>query len=146
MILIQNTGIYNFGLSSITQGLARISFVHLALNQNNITLANDAFNIVFWAAYLVLNIPLFVFSWFKIGKRFTYLTMIYVVVSNLFGLALSFIPNISRVVIFTNANDSSIYKQLITNRNVNGQPVYPPNSKINNLQGLLASLRFLPVL
>lgn len=146
MILIQNTGIYNFGLSSITQGLARISFVHLALNQNNITLANDAFNIVFWAAYLVLNIPLFVFSWFKIGKRFTYLTMIYVVVSNLFGLALSFIPNISRVVIFTNANDSFIYKQLLTNRNVNGQPVYPPNSSINNLQGLLASLRFLPVL
>lgn len=146
LILIQNTGIYNFGLSSITQGLARISFVHLALNQNNITLANDAFNIVFWAAYLVLNIPLFVFSWFKIGKRFTYLTMIYVVVSNLFGLALSFIPNISRVVIFTNANDSFIYKQLLTNRNVNGQPVYPPNSSINNLQGLLASLRFLPVL
>lgn len=146
MILIQNTGIYNFGLSSITQGLARISFVHLALNQNNITLANDAFNIVFWAAYLLLNIPLFVFSWFKIGKRFTYLTMIYVVVSNLFGLALSFIPNISRVVIFTNANDSSIYKQLITNKNVNGEQVYPPNSQINNLQGLLASLRFLPVL
>lgn len=72
--------------------------------------------------------------------------MIYVVVSNLFGLALSFIPNISRVVIFTNANDSSIYKQLLTNRNVNGKSVYPPNSQINNLQGLLASLRFLPVL
>lgn len=72
--------------------------------------------------------------------------MIYVVVSNLFGLALSFIPNISRVVIFTNANDSSIYKQLLTNKNVNGEPVYPPNSQINNLQGLLASLRFLPVL
>lgn len=72
--------------------------------------------------------------------------MIYVVVSNLFGLALSFIPNISRVVIFTNANDSFIYKQLITNRNVNDQSVYPPNSQINNLQGLLASLRFLPVL
>ncbi|WP_052663607.1 YitT family protein [[Mycoplasma] testudinis] len=141
LILVQNTGIYNFGLSSFTQGLARLTFVKLALNPEVPSATVEAaFNIVFWMVYLVMNIPLIIFSYFKLGKRFTILSIIYVVLNNLFGLALGFIPNVSNIVVFTNANDSQILTDLTKNL-----VSHPENAQFltDNFKG---ALRFIPVI
>jgi uncharacterized membrane-anchored protein YitT (DUF2179 family) len=83
--LIKNTGLYNSGLSAITQGIARISkTIMLNSSDANIKgLAETMFNVLFWGFYVVLNIPLFIFGYRKIGKTFANLTMLFVIVSNL---------------------------------------------------------------
>lgn len=114
LLLIQNTGLYNFGISSITQGLARLTFVKLSLDSSTVDV-NAIYQIVFWLVYVMINIPLILFSWFKVGKRFTYLTAIYLVTSNILGFALGFIPGINEISIFTNANSSQIHSLLNDN-------------------------------
>lgn len=121
ILLIQNTGLYNFGISSITQGLARITFVSLTFNSNNglsPTIVNLIYQLVFWVLYLIINIPLIIFSWLKVGRRFTYLTIIYLVVTNVFGFCLNMIPGIDDIAIFTNVNSSVIKNFLDMTKNL----------------------------
>lgn len=136
LLLIQNTGLYNFGVSSITQGLARLTFVKLSLDNAQVDV-NAIYQIVFWLVYVMVNIPLILFSWFKVGKRFTYLTAIYLVTSNILGFALGFIPGINQISIFTNANSSSI-PQLLSND--------PTASKLLDNPNFERSISFIPVL
>ncbi|MDC4162972.1 YitT family protein [Mycoplasma sp. T363T] len=106
LFFIRNSGLYNLGVSSLTQGLARMLFVILPTG-----LPKDLiFNLTFWILYIVINIPLIIFSYFKVGKRFTILTAVYVVIANLFGFVLDNIPGISKVGLFTinTAENSSI--------------------------------------
>ncbi len=111
-LLIQNTGLYNSGISSLTQGLARITFVTLSLQNNPDVDANMVYQIVFWFLYVVVNVPLIVFSWFKIDRRFTVLATIYLVTTNVFGFALGQIPGIGNLSLFTNVKDNAVYNLL----------------------------------
>lgn len=133
LLLIQNTGLYNFGVSSITQGLARLTFVKLSLDNATVDV-NAIYQIVFWLVYVMVNIPLILFSWFKVGKRFTYLTAIYLVTSNILGFGLGFIPGISEISIFTNANSSQI------------PSLFPADNTLLADPNFKRSISFIPVL
>ena len=101
LFMLKNTGLYNSGLSGLLQGLSRLIYVGIAKNGSK-NLADDLFNVFFWGLYLVANIPLLIFSWFKIGKTFTKLTFVFLVVTTVIGVGISFIPKIDDVFIFGN--------------------------------------------
>ncbi|WP_462218200.1 YitT family protein [Mycoplasmoides genitalium] len=90
LIFIQKTGLYSFGISSLTQGFARLVFVLLKSFDETQRLL--IFNILYWLLYVFINIPLIIFSYKKIGKNFTILSTHFVVASNVFGFLISIIP------------------------------------------------------
>ena len=98
LIFIKNTGGYSYGLSSLLQGVAKLCsyFVFRA----NVANAKAIYSALFWGLILVFNIPLFIFSWKKIGHRFTLLTLTFLLVNTASGLLLDLIPGISNVCIF----------------------------------------------
>jgi uncharacterized membrane-anchored protein YitT (DUF2179 family) len=81
--LIKNTGLYNSGLSGIVQGIARISDTFMIKNNVDTQTATLIFNLLFWVLYILINIPLFIFAYKKIGKTFANLTMVFVIVNSL---------------------------------------------------------------
>lgn len=100
-LLLQNTGLYTVGIEAIAQGIARIASYFSTMDKNVIM------NALFWSLIIVVNIPLLIFGWFKVGKTFTIYSSYYVVVSSLFGLAFGFIHGIHDVFIFADTNLSS---------------------------------------
>lgn len=109
-LFVQYTGIYTPGFSGIIQGLAKIA--KIKIEEYNQSLANIIYNAMFWCLYLLLNIPLIIFSYFKIGKRFAILSGIYISVSQLVGFCLGLINNGNPIFIFTNMSSlssSSLY-------------------------------------
>ncbi|WP_052664011.1 DUF2179 domain-containing protein [Mycoplasmoides alvi] len=140
ILLIQNTGLYNFGISSVTQGLARITYVQLSLTGAKIDI-NLIYQLVFWLLYLFINIPLIFFSWFKIGRRFTLYTTIYLVITNLFGFALGQIPGIEDLSLFTNVNNNAVHNLLLQAYKDNPNPVV---INLFNDKAFLNSLSFVP--
>ncbi len=102
VFLVQNSGLYTAGFSGVFQGIARI--VQAAMLKANVNeySVNIIYNLLFWGLYFVANIPLLIFSYKKISKEFTYLTIIYIVFNQLTGLALSQIPDIHNIYIFGN--------------------------------------------
>jgi uncharacterized membrane-anchored protein YitT (DUF2179 family) len=103
--LVKNTGLYNSGLSAITQGIARISNTLSQKSDNPAIQANATiiFNALFWGIYVLFNVPLFIFALKKIGKTFANLTIVFIVVTNLLGFGLSCIHNIDHVFLFGNS-------------------------------------------
>ncbi len=95
LVFIQQTGLYSFGISSLTQGFARLLFVLLKNLEDG--QRNLVFNIFYWLFYVIVNIPLIIFSYKKIGKRFTILSTHYVVASNVFGFIFSIIPGANQL-------------------------------------------------
>ncbi len=63
LIFIQKTGLYSFGISSLTQGFARLVFVLLKSFDETQRLL--IFNILYWLLYVFINIPLIIFSYKK---------------------------------------------------------------------------------
>jgi uncharacterized membrane-anchored protein YitT (DUF2179 family) len=102
LFLLKNTGVYNSGLSGLLQGVSRFVYVLVRKTSGNQKAADNVFNVLFWGLYLLANIPLIIFAWFKIGKTFTKLTLVFLVVNTLIGLGISFIPGINHVFIFGN--------------------------------------------
>lgn len=98
--LIKNTGLYNTGLSAIIQGFSRLVYTVMNHNGVNKSTAELTFNLLFWITYFILNIPLFIFSYFKVGKTFTKLTLVYLFFNTLSGFALSSIKGVNDVFIF----------------------------------------------
>lgn len=141
IVLIQNTGLYNFGISSITQGLARITFVQLSLIDAKLDI-NLVYQLVFWILYVLINIPLIFFSWFKIGKRFTLYTTVYLVITNIFGFALGQIPGIENLSLFTNVNNNAIHNLLF--QAAIGQQSNPVIQTLLKDDNFIRSLTFVP--
>ena len=115
VFLIQNTGLYHTGLNAIAAGFARF-FYYLVFEQTkNQTRSFIIFNFLFWGLYLLLNVPLIVFSALKIGKKFTILSSIYILTATLGALAISFIPNVNKIFLF---GDLRINNPNFTDRHV----------------------------
>ncbi len=103
LIFVKNTGLYSAGLGGIFQGLAR--FTQTAMLQGNDSMkaaAPAVYNVLFWGLYFLANIPLCIFAYYRIDKRFAKLSFLYLALNNLFGLGLSFIPGLNTFSIFGN--------------------------------------------
>lgn len=124
VIFVQNTGVVITGMSGIFQGIARISRVLLIKNgigdSINDPTINMIYNLMFYGMYLLVNIPLIIFSYKKIGKNFTIISTIPVVISNVIPLLINLIPNVNELFIFgdTRPTELSIVQQI-----QNGVPV-----------------------
>lgn len=92
VILVKSNGIYVSGLSGLSVGLARM----LKIYSNSESL----YNIFYWVFTLILNIPLIIFSYYKIDKGFSIRTTFWMISSILIGISISFIPGIDKIYIF----------------------------------------------
>ncbi len=110
LLFIQNTGVYISGTSGIFQGIARIVKVIMKKQEVDPGMVNLTYQLMFYGLYLITNIPLMIFSWKKMGKRFTILSSIPVVISNVLPLLINLIPGMNTVFIFgdTRTLDSTL--------------------------------------
>ncbi len=69
-------------------------------------LTQTEYTALYWGFSFVVNIPLLIFSWFKIGKRFTALTAIHLATALVLGNVISLIPDLDTVAIFGKISDS----------------------------------------
>lgn len=103
IVMIQNTGVIISGMSGIFQGIARITKTAVLkgslLNEES---AEVLYTSMFYGFYLVVSIPLIIFSYFKIGKNFTILSSIPVVVSTVVPLLINLIPGTKELFVFGN--------------------------------------------
>lgn len=88
LFFIQSTGLYTAGLTGIFQGFARIAQAEIS----DANLANIMFFLIFYGAYFIANIPLVIFGYYKIGKKFSILSLITLVVSNVIPIFVNLIP------------------------------------------------------
>ncbi|MGL4616783.1 MAG: YitT family protein [Mycoplasmoidaceae bacterium] len=100
IFLVRNMGLYTFGLSGIFQGVARIVKVTSSKYITDPQTIENIYNIIFYGLYLLANIPLIIFSYFKLGKRFTHLSTIVIVLGNVIPILLGFIPGINDIYLF----------------------------------------------
>ncbi|WPL38133.1 YitT family protein [Malacoplasma iowae] len=101
IVMIQNTGVIISGMSGIFQGIARIT--KTAVLKGNLLNGDSAevlYTSMFYGFYLVVSIPLIIFSYFKIGKNFTILSSIPVVVSTVVPLLINLIPGTKELFVF----------------------------------------------
>jgi uncharacterized membrane-anchored protein YitT (DUF2179 family) len=101
LFLLQNTGLYSPGLTAITQGISRLIYVLVKSRMSDGT-ARLIYNVLFWGLYFLMNVPLFIFGYHKIGKTFSLLTIVFVIFNTATGFALSSIPGIEHLFIFGN--------------------------------------------
>lgn len=99
---IKNTGAFSFGLSSFLQGIAKLAnyFITDSRGVYNATI----YSALFWGLILIGNIPLFIFAWFKIGRRFAMLTLTFLISNSIAGFAFDFIPGIDGWSLFGETN------------------------------------------
>lgn len=83
------TGLYSTGTSGLFQGLARLISTSLSVHGLSESVSNDVYQGLFWGIWFITNIPLILFAWFRIGHRFTTITLTFVFCATAFGLLLS---------------------------------------------------------
>lgn len=108
VLFIQNSGLYIPGLESISQGIARISYYAMIRDGYSTSTSYLVFTILFWLIYFIFNIPLIIFSWFKISKEFSKLSFIYIAFNSIFAICFSLIPSFDTLYVFTNFNTFNI--------------------------------------
>lgn len=107
LLFVQTSGIYVAGLSGIFQAFARIARIDLIKRGVSNETANVVFQLIFYLFYFIANIPLIIFSYKKTGKKFTYLTTIFIAVSVGVPLALNQIPGANDLMIFGNTRSNN---------------------------------------
>lgn len=106
IICVQNTGVYISGTSGIFQGIARIVKTVLKKENVNDSTINLIYQLFFYGLYLITNVPLIIFSYKKMGKKFTILSSIVVILSNVIPLAINQINGVKEFFIFGNTTIS----------------------------------------
>ncbi len=113
VFLVKNPGIYNFGLAAFGQAIAKLTVVLLrkvkAITPN---ISNIIDHALFWIMYLVLSIPIFWFGWKKLGKKFTLLTLLFLVVSSFVSFGLGQIPGVNKLYLIGDFNHPEISQNL----------------------------------
>lgn len=131
-LFVQYTGLYSAGISGIIQGIAKIVKISMEENNSSEEIVNLTYNILFWCLYFLINIPLIIFAYFKIGKEFSILTVVYITFSQLVGFGLGFINNGNGIFIFTNMTNV-IFDNSIVIEGVQLLPWNSPNSLVIGL-------------
>lgn len=116
IFLVEVTGLYIGGTTSFFQGLARM-FYSLIKVFGNVSekVLPIIYNLMFWGFYLVVNIPLLIFAYKKLSKRFALLSAAYLVTMQVCGFLWSLIPDIHNVMLF---GDTTTIDQNLKNFNI----------------------------
>ncbi|WP_324673064.1 DUF2179 domain-containing protein [Mycoplasma sp. 888] len=107
VFFVKNVGIYNFGLAAFGQAGAKILVVSIA-EQVDGTVLNLIDQFVFWVAYVILSIPIFIFGYKKVGKLFTNLTILFLVVSSLVSFGIGMIPGAGSTYIIGDFSNKAV--------------------------------------
>ncbi|MEA4276312.1 DUF2179 domain-containing protein [Mycoplasma sp. 21DD0573] len=107
VFFVKNVGIYNFGLAAFGQAGAKILVVSIA-GQVDGTVLNLIDQFVFWVAYVILSIPIFIFGYKKVGKLFTNLTILFLVVSSLVSFGIGMIPGAGSTYIIGDFSNKAV--------------------------------------
>nr|WP_233262772.1 DUF2179 domain-containing protein [Mycoplasma sp. NEAQ87857] len=108
VFFVKNVGIYNFGLAAFGQSFARILTTVLKEDQVSIAVRNLIDQFVFWIAYIILSIPIFIFGYKKIGKVFTNITVLFLVVSSVVSFSIGLIPGANNIYLIGNFDNNQI--------------------------------------
>ncbi len=101
IFLVEVTGLYIGGTTSFFQGLARMFFSLIKVFGNvSEDLLPIIYNLMFWGFYLVVNIPLLIFAYKKLSKRFALISAAYLITMQICGFLWSLIPDIHFVMLF----------------------------------------------
>ncbi len=109
LFFIQNTGLYQPGLGGALQGVARLVQTEMLESGSAAGISETVYNVLFWGLYLIANIPLCIFAYYKINKQFAYLTILFIIGAQVTGFLLSMIPNIDEQVMLGQC-DLSLFK------------------------------------
>lgn len=109
VILLQNTGLYNVGLEALSQGIGRLAQFLVMKQTHDPQAAYNVFNALFWSIIILVNIPLIFFGWFKISKKFSLYTTLYIIISSCFGMGLGFIPQLQNLFIFAKIDSHAVF-------------------------------------
>lgn len=113
LFFVKNTGLYNFGIAAIGQGIAKITVALLPVEWalNNLSMVNAIDQSIFWFLYMVISIPLFIFSYKKLGKKFTLITLVFLLAQNIGGFVIGIIPGTSGFLFFGSVIPADIAAQ-----------------------------------
>lgn len=106
LFLVKNSGLYSLGISGIFQGIARIAKTSMEKAGSSQVEIDIVYNILFWSLNILINIPLVIFAYKFVSKQFAYLTIMYIVMAQLFGLVFDFIPGIGDIYLFGSTKNS----------------------------------------
>ncbi|WP_322935808.1 DUF2179 domain-containing protein [Mycoplasmopsis felis] len=112
VFLVKNVGIYNFGLAAFGQAFSRFLVVLFKEDQISVQLRNLIDQFVFWIAYIILSIPIFVFGYKKIGKMFSNLTVLFLVVSSVVAFSIGLIPGVNNIYLIGDFSNSLVKTSL----------------------------------
>ncbi|MHA0272986.1 YitT family protein [Mycoplasma sp. 48589B] len=121
VFFVKNVGIYNFGLAAFGQSAAKIIVVNLSQDQVSASVRNLIDQFIFWIAYIILSIPVFVFGYKRVGKTFTNITILFLAVSSLVSFSIGLIPGANEVYIIGNYSNNNVknflseYKKPLSN-------------------------------
>ncbi|TNK82207.1 YitT family protein [Mycoplasmopsis pullorum] len=111
VFFVKNVGIYNFGFAAFGQAAARLITSSMPESIAP-TVRNLIDQAIFWIAYIILSIPIFIFGYKKIGRVFTNLTVIFLVVSSMVSFLIGMIPGANQAYIIGNFDNEIIKKAL----------------------------------
>ncbi|QJG66731.1 DUF2179 domain-containing protein [Mycoplasma phocoenae] len=111
IVMIQNTGLYGLGVDALSHSIGRfVGYFSLKAGANP-ALARTIFVILFWGITVLLNIPLIIFSYFKINKNFAIYTFLFIILSSIFGIGFSYIPNSEKWSLFGDVVNQKAYSE-----------------------------------
>lgn len=89
--ILERTGLYSLGISSVFQSIARCVSYFLKKSSYHAS-AKAVHTILFWGMSLIMNVPLAIIGYRKIGKKFTILTIVNICVSSCTSMLLASMP------------------------------------------------------
>ncbi|WP_425378639.1 YitT family protein [Spiroplasma endosymbiont of Polydrusus pterygomalis] len=95
-----SNGITPSGIGAIARGIA----IGIWPEQNQLQMQTS----MYWIFYFVFNVPLFIFGVIKVGIRFSFRTIVYIVLQNGFHFTFAYIPVINPQELFFIVNYSSL--------------------------------------
>ncbi|WAM05989.1 hypothetical protein OM999_02000 [Mycoplasmopsis cynos] len=99
-------------MAAFGQALARLVVVLFKEDQVSIALRNLIEQFIFWIAYIILSIPIFIFGYKKIGKTFSNLTVLFLVVSSIVSFSIGLIPGANDIYLIGDFSNQSVRQAL----------------------------------
>ncbi|WP_216082820.1 YitT family protein [Candidatus Mycoplasma haematohominis] len=116
--ILERTGLYSLGIGSIFQSIARC-VSYFMKNNGNEAAAKATHTFLFWGMSLAMNVPLAIFGYRNIGKKFAILTIINICVSSLTSMAWSSLPSSWGLREFYIFSDPRTFNTQLINKGIN---------------------------